>query len=263
MSLVTARDYLYTALRRCGQLRPGYQSQNELLTDGLNEWWSLFDSWASERTMGFSVPSYTYTVKGPGSQSGGNGYLIGPTANIVGNANDFQGPRPNAIIRANNILNNVGPQPVYIGLRPISAEEWASLSIRQIPAINVTNLFYYNPQFPNGIFNVFPPLNGNGIELFCWEALAVPASVDAQYNAPPGYADAVVWSLAERLWPMCTKQLTINRVGFPYLCGKAYEACQKVRMVNRPIPTLRPDFHGGGHREGFYDANVSWTGEPY
>lgn len=255
--LLPARQWLYLALRKCGQLRPGYTASPELLADGLSEWGMVFDSWAAERTMGFSIPQYVYTVTGPGSKSGGNGYDVGPTAT------NWVGPRPESIVRANLVMTNVGPQPVYIPLRPISAEEWASLAIRQIPAINVTSVFYYDPQFPNGVFNVFPPLNGNSIELFTWPSFAVPASLDAAYSAPSGYMDAVIYSLAERLWPMCTKDALLHRVTELSLAAKAHAAREKVRLVNRPIPTLKSDFGAGKKPAGYYDSFVSQTGIPY
>lgn len=321
MPLAIAQDYIISALRKCGQIRPGYLSQPELLADGLNEWGMLFDSWAAERAMGFSVPQFTYAVTGPGSQQSGNGYSIGPVftfaattvnasatvavANTLGlisgqkisgagiPANtaivsvspdvsivmshaatasapitvtvtpDWIGPRPDSIIRANLKMTNVGPQPVYIQLRPLEPEEWAALSIRQIPAINVTNVYYYDPQFPQGVFNVFPPLNGNSIELFTWPMFGTPSKLSAAYSAPPGYQDAIVYTLAERLWLMCTHQIAVNKVPLSWLAGKAYAARQKVMNVNRPIPTLAGDFRGGRRTEGYYDANVSWTGEPY
>lgn len=239
-------------------MRPGYVVSPELLADGLVEWGSLFDSWAAERTMGFSIPSAVYPVTGPGSQTQGNGYQIGPTAL------DWVGPRPESIVRANLVMTNVGPQPVYIQIPMISVEEWASLAQRVIPAINVTSMAYYDPQFPNGVFNVFPPLNGNSVELYYWQALATPASLGTAYSAPPGYRDAVILSLAARLWPMCTKNMLANKSPHAYLLGKAYEACQKVRAVNRPVPRLRNDSPAGSKQgSGFMDSNVRWVGEPY
>lgn len=261
--IATAGDYIRSALRKCGQLRPGYIPAPELLADGLDEWGVQFDSWQAERTMGFSIPQYQYAVHGPGSQSGGNGYLVGPTAHVAGNANDFQGPRPESIARANLVMTSVGPQPVYLPIRMISMEEWASLAIRQIPGINVTNLAYYDPQSPNGVFNVFPPLTGNSIELFTWPSFAVPATLGASYSAPPGYQDAVVYSLAERLWPMCTLNILVNKVSLQWLAGKAHAAREKVRLVNRPIPTLKSDFGGAGKPAGYFDSYVKYTGEPY
>ena len=325
MGLAIAQDYISQALLRCGQIKPGYISNPELLAAGMTEWEMLFDSWAAERTMGFSIPQYQFLVNVPGSQTNGNGYLIGPlytfsgtltmssplivataldaaklsigeaisgagipggskvvslgvgsAGNIIISHNatvngvatitgtpDFVAPRPDSIVRANCVMLNMGSQPVYIHMRPLSVEEWASLAIQQIPAINVTNLYYYDPQYPNGVLNVFPPLLGNAIQLYTWAALGVPASLESPYFAPPGYRDAVVWSLAERMWPFCTRQIATNRVPQVYVNGKAYEACQKVRMVNRPVPTLICDMRGGSRPSGFYDSFVSYTGEPY
>lgn len=262
MALTLASDFIKHALRRCGQMRPGYTPQTELLTDGLNEWGLMFDAYAAERTMGFSIPDYQYNVTGPGSQSNGNGYLIGPTAHAAGNANDFQGPRPASIVRANCVMLNQGPSPVYLPMRPISAEEWADLAIRQIPAINVTNLFYYDPQFPNGVLNIFPPQTGNAIELFCWQALATPATLGTTYSAPPAYADMVIKNLSKRMWPLCTKDMMPNKLPYEVICGQAYAAEQVVRTLNRPVPTLRNNFPSR-HQDGFYDSFVSYTGEPY
>jgi hypothetical protein len=258
MSLSVAQDYINLAFRRCGQMRPGYTVSAELYADGMNEWQALFDSWSAERSMGFSVPQYTYPVTGPGSQSSGNGYQIGPSAA------DWVGPRPEAIIRANLKFTSAGAYPVYMPIKMLSAVEWANLSIRQMPGVNVTSMAYYDPQFPNGVFNVFPPLTGNSIELFTWPGFTVPATPATAYSAPPGYIDAVVWSLAERLWPLCTKAFMPNKLSYSIIAGKAKAACEKVRNVNRPIPILKNDFRGGsrGHIEGYYDSFVSYTGLP-
>jgi hypothetical protein len=320
VALIIAQDYIMQALRKCGQMRPNYIPAPELLNDGLNEWGSIFDGWAGERSMGFSTPQYVYPVTGPGSQQSGNGYLIGPvyaftgtltigspiitavadpsqltpgeqisgagipanssvvsttastvtiSANATANGSqaltatpDFVGPRPPAIVRANLKFTSGTAQPVYIHLTPISAEEWSSLAIRQIPAIDVTSVFYYDAQYPNGVFNVFPPLNGNAIELFTNQFLGVPLTVASPYSAPPAYRDAVIDSLAERLWPMCTNQVAVNRVSLQWLAGTAYESRQKLRTLYRQIPRLASDFRGGGYGEGFYDSFVTDTGLP-
>ncbi len=320
--LQTAQDYINLAFRNCGQMRPGYTIQTEQYAEALTVWGTLFDSWAAERTMGFSVPQFQYAVSGPGSLQGGNGYTIGPiftfsattvdispilvVLNTIGlvpglpisgpgipantvilsvspntavvmsqNATasapisvtvtpNFIGPRPDAIVRANLVMTNVGPQPVYIPIRMISVEAWAALAVRQIPAINVTNIAYYDPQWPLGVFNVFPPLNGNSIELFTWPMLGTPPSLAAAYSAPAGYQMAVVFSLADLLWPLCTKAMMVNKRSQQWLAGQAYEACEKIRRVNRVIPTLRPDAPGNrGTTDGFMDSDVRWVGEPY
>lgn len=255
MALITAQDHIYSAFRRCGQMRPGYTPQPELLQDALDEWKLMYDGLNAERTMNYSNPDVVYPVTGTGSASGGNGYTIGPSGA------DWTGPRPESIIRA-NMKYTSGGQVTYIHLTPISQEAWAALSVRQIPATQITTQFWYDPQFPNGVFNVFPPLlAGQSIELFTWGVLAPPVTLGATYAAPPGYAEVVVWGLAERLWPMCTKSMMANKVSLPYLTGKAHNARMKVRRVNRPVPKLATDFPASTRPSGYYDRNITYTGE--
>jgi hypothetical protein len=326
MALQTASDYIYMALRFCGMLRPGAQSNSDLMADGLTAWAMLVDSWAAEREMASSVPQLEFgSITKPGSQQNGNGFLIGPVYSFTGGttlnspvvtcqpADTFNvsvgeaisgtgipagatvasfvlggssitisvnatatasvtvtatpdlvtARRPDSIIHANCVLFNTGTQPVYIPLQPLTPEQWAAQAIRQIPAINVTNLFYYDPQYPNGVFNCFPPLINNGLEIFTWGALGPPATAASPFFAPPGYQDALVKNLAARLWPLCTNQIAVNRVSQAYIEGSAYEAAQKVRLVNRTIPKGTNDFGGqGGQPDGYYDAYPSWSGLP-
>jgi len=326
MSLVTAQDYIKTALGKCGNMRPGYTPQIELLNEGLDEWKLLYDGFNAQRTMAFSIPDYVYPL---GSNTGLNGiygqnvqFTIGPAftvdvtlqssttvlcANtaglIIGQyptgtgipsgayitglavntsftlsvaatqsgaqtltiAASFTGPRPEAIVRMNLFLTSSNPaQPTRIPLAPMSAEEWASIPVVQFNATDVTISFYYDPQFPQGVINVFPPLNGNSLEIFTWGFLTPPASLTATYLAPPGYADVIVWELAKRLWMRCTHSVMPNKVPLQWLCGQAARARDTVRRVNAPMPRMRNDFSGGGGRNtAVCDWTLLLTGTPY
>lgn len=323
---MTAQDFIYQALRKCGQLRPGATSGSDLLADGLSEWQAMYDGFNAERTLNFTIPDYIYAI---GSGTGLNGiygqnvqFTIGPSftfsatltsgsttalvANtagliigqpisgtgipasstiqgIVTNTSitlsaaattngastitvtpSFAGPRPTAIIRMNLYMTSVSPtSPTRIPLAPISAEEWANISVLQLTPINVTTVFYYDPQFPQGVINVWPPLNGNSLELFTWGQLVPPTSVGASYSAPPGYQDLIVWRLAQRLWPLCTKQIAPNKPSFQYICGQAAIAAAKVKALNAPMPKLRNDFQNGNRGVGVCDWDLLLTGRPY
>lgn len=263
MALSTARDFLYTALRKCGQLRPGYQAQDELMADGLNEWQLLFDGYNAQRTMNFTIPDYIYPVTGVGHatiESGqvfGCGFEIGPTAL------DFVGPRPTAIVRCNLLFTASSPS-TRVPISPVSAEEWASISTIQLTPINVATVYYYEPRFPNGVLWVWPPLNGNSIEIFTWGFLTPPSTLNAPYSAPPGYAELIVFELAKRLWPMVTKDIAIHRVTWGQLCGQAAAAKASVRALNAPMPRLASDFGGGrGSSVGECSWSLLLTGVPY
>ena len=253
----SAQDFIYRAFRKIGQVRPGYTPQQELLQDALTEWTDFFDALGAERDAQYSNPVYQHSVSGPGSQTNGNGYQVGPTAA------DWVQPRPESIIRANVVFTSVGPQPVYIHITPVSQEEWASLAIQQIPAVNITSIFWYDPQWPNGVFNVFPPLNGNAIQLYQRGILVPPATLATPYTAPPGYADGVTYGLAERLYYLATKEVVVRPRPYPNIAGAAALAWQNIRRINRPIPRAPNDFACGNKPGGFYDSFVTYTGEPY
>lgn len=258
MALITAQDFILMSMRKVGQLRPGYTASPELMTELLNDWQVWFDALNAEENTNFDNPDYVYPVTGPGHFTQGNGYDVGPTAA------DWVGPRPISIVRANLVFTSGGQPPVYIGLTPISEQEWADLAIKQIPAINITSVFWYNPKFPNGIFNVFPPLNGNSIQLYQWGVLAAPAALNNVFSAPPGYADLVMWGLAQRNYFSMTAELTKRVIPYQVVCANAQHALEKVQLLNRQINTLTSDCPPDGTgRTGYYDSFVTYTGEPY
>lgn len=326
MALITAQDYIYNAYRKCGQLRPGYSSAPELLSDGLDEFKLMFDAYNAKRTMNFSTPDYIYPI---GSKTGLDGiygpniqFTIGPTftfsatlalasvtalvANTAGliigqyisgtgipalatiqgiNPNvsitlsdaatvagpqtitvtpDFIGPRPEQIVRLNLYMTSTSPsQPTRIPIALVSAEQWAAIPVLQITAINVTTTCYYDPQFPQGVLNLWPPLNGNSLEIFTWGFLTPPIALTSTILLPPGYADVIVWDLARRMWPMLTKNVLVNKVSHQWLCGQAAIARKTVRDVNAPHPKLTNDFRGGRGSSAACDWNLLLTGQPY
>lgn len=262
---MTAQNYIYRALRKCGQMRPGYTNNADLLADALVEFQGIFDSWNAERTMNYSMPDYVYPVTGPGhgttgnNQSfGGTGYTIGPTAV------DFQGPRPVAIARMNLLMTSASPsQPMRIPLSPISMEDWLRIAVVQLTPVNITTVFAYDPQFPNGVIWVWPPLNANSLEIFTWGQLTPPTALASTLAVPPGYQDAIDWTLAERLWPLCTNDAIPHKLPLAYIAAKAKLAREKVKAVNAPMPRMASDFRGGRAGVGTCDWDLILTGRPY
>lgn len=263
MPLLSTQDYIYQAFRRCGQMRPGYENSPELLADALNEWNIFFDQLNIDPACQFTNPSYQYAITGPGSQTNGNGYLIGPTAQSLGNANDFNGPRPTSVIAANLVFTTLGSIPVYIRLWPLTQQEWASKSIQAIPATQVATEFWYDPQFPNGVFNVFPPLSGNAIQIYQQGSLVPPATLEDPYSAPPGYQEMVVSGLAKRLYFLVTKQAAIRLKPYGLISSDADRSLEIIKGMNRAIPELAADAPRGSSGRVGYDRNLTYTGEPY
>ncbi len=263
---LSAQDIIYRALRRCGQMRPGYINAPELLNDCFLELLDMYDGWNAERTMQYTDPDYVFPVTGPGhgttgnNQSfGGTGYDIGPTAT------DFVCPRPVEIVRMNLYMTSVAPtQPTRIPLSRISMEEWMSIAVIQLPAINVTTVYTYDPQYPNGVIWIWPPLNGNSLEIFTWGQLVPPASLGATVGVPPGYMDALTWTLAQRCWPYCTKDIMPHRLSLQYIAGQGARARDRIKYVNAETPRVINDFRGGGGSgSGACDWDLLLTGRPY
>lgn len=179
---------------------------------------------------------------------------------------DFVGPRPEAILRMNLWMTSSSPNtPTRINLSPVSAMEWANISALEINAVNVTTVYYYDPQYPCGVINVWPPLNGNALEIFTWGFLNPPLSRDTLMQIPPGYVDAITWTLAQRLWGVCTNSVVANKFPFAYICGQAKLARDRVRAVNAPMPRLSNDFGGStiSGARGVCDWGLLLTGQPY
>lgn len=267
MPLDTAQSYIYQSLRRGAVLRPGYQTNAEFMADALVEWQCAYDSWNAEQTLPYDNPTYIYAVNGAGhaalasGQVLGMGYLIGP------GAPDFDGPVPEKILQANVWYTETTGQPFRIGIRQVSAEQWNRIVQLQLTPINVQTVMYYERQSATqGVVWLWPPPNGNSIELLTWGVLTAPTSLMAPYAAPPAYADAIIWSLAERLVPMAMRSEIV--IGKPadimWIRGMAYKARQRVRRVNAPNPTMTNDFAGGaGHRGSDASVDTLLVGLPY
>lgn len=260
---LTWNDIIYLALRKCGQLRAGAGANSDLMNDGLLELQAICDSWAADRTMNPTIPNYIYPITGPGSaaiESGqvlGMGYTIGPTGA------DFTGPRPTAIVRANLLLTSSSAMPVRVPLTPLCAEEWAAIDVLQLPPTNIASAIYYEPTFPNGICWLWPPVNGNSLELFTWGFSIAPVQLDQAFNFAPGYQDAFVYELAARIWGLCDKSMMINKTPREVLTGQASRAKMLVRRINSAQKTMGSDFHSGSGGLGNFDRLVTYTGEPY
>ena len=263
---IPAQTVIYQALRKCGQMRPGYLPQPELLNDCLLEWQMFFDEWNAERTLNYTMPDYVFPVTTQGSGTTGNGQTFGGTGYTIGpTAPDFQTNRPVKIARMNLLLTDASPaMPTRIPIRLISMEEWMQIAVIQMPAVPVTVVAAYDPQWPNAVIWVWPPLNGNSLEIFTWGQLIPPQDYTTdQLSAPPGYWDAVVWTLAERIYGFCTHDIMPQKRDIAWIRGQAYMARDKIRAINAPNPRLISDFDSGPKTAGACDWGLLLTGEPY
>lgn len=205
------------------------------------------------------APGVSITISAAATLAGARTFTCTP---------DFVGPRPSEIVKMNMWMNDTSPSaPSRLPLTRIwTAEEFGNLSVLQMTAVNVTTCYWYNPTWPQATINVFPPLNGNSLEIFTWGFLDTPVALTSQYSAPPGYADAIKNSLAARLWPLCTNNVMVNKVTHQWICGQAKLAVDRIRGNNAPKQRLTSDFGGGlkaSSSAGVCDWGLLFTGIPY
>ena len=156
-----------------------------------------------------------------------------------------------------------GP-PARIPLTPLSAEQWASIPVLQLTPISVTTSFYYEPAIPFGILWCWPPLNSNSIELFTWGFLTPPAALTDLMTFPPGYEDAIIFTLAARIWPQLTNSVLINKYPLTMLRADAKIAFDRVKKLNAPQPKMRNDFVSRSYgTAGSADWSLLFAGLPY
>ena len=262
---MTAQDMIYQSFRRCGQMRPGYVPPPELLADGLSEIQALYDGFNAERTLNYHMPDYVFSITGPGTGTTGNAQSFGGTGYSIGPSGaDFTAPRPVAIARMNLYMTSASPtEPTRIPIAMISMDEWMDLPVIQLPAINIAICAAYDPQYPNGVIWVWPPLNGNALEIFTWGQLAAPTTLASTLSFPPGYWDAIRDTLAERLLPLCTHDIMPQRRDAIWLRGQAAIGREKIRAINAVTPRLTSDFPAGHTGRNACDWDLLLTGEPY
>ena len=178
---------LYPALRLAGVLgAAGRGASPSQLADAFASLNRMMDSWTIQNLLIYTIRSDRYTLT-PSQVS----YTIGPVGA------DFTAPRPVEITQANIVL--AGSPAVHCPLKLIDDQEWASISVREIPTTLPLKL-YNDGAYPNSRLYFWPyPTAANDLELFTSSQLTRFAKQTDDVSFPPGYEDALVYNLAVRL----------------------------------------------------------------
>lgn len=261
-SLVTAADYINNRiLRHMVALRPGYTSSPEMQLDILTEWIALIDEVNTERNTPYVIPQQVYPIIGPGYHGNNRDYSIGP------GAVDFNGPRPERILKMNLLYSGSTPK-IRLPIEMVPFNYYYSISALDIsPTPTVTNVCYYAPGFPIGQLSFWPPIAQGEIEIFTNGVLTAPCSLNTVVagTLPPAYQNWIVYEVAKRCQYLVTKEMEA-RMGprNPNLAAWALKAKQRLQAINAPNPKMYTDFPcKPGINEGVF-SNLTWAaGEPY
>lgn len=220
MPTVSALDLIKDALMEIGVYSQGETPSAEDAAFGLSKLNRLFDSWNAKKLNIYNVDFTSYTLT-PSLQP----HTIGPTGTFT------VAQRPVRIENASIILTTSSPS-VRCPLNIRNDDWWANLRVRDILTTLPTDL-YYSPSWPNGSLFLWPiPTAAYGIELETWTLLGQIANLTTSISLPPGYQDAVTYTLALTLCPAFAKQPDA------VLVGAWQKAMQIIQSVNSAVPRM-------------------------
>lgn len=197
---MTSLQIITQALQELGAIDLSRQANTFEAAAGLQKLNQLVDLWSTNKRRVWANVINQHTF--PSSKQS---YTIGPSGTA-----DFNFPRPVQIVWANIVLTNVTPN-VFLPVTLLQTKEWLGIPVPGI-STSIPVRAYYDQGFVStpgaaptlatpGLGTIyFNPYPGAPLPDFQW---ATPAQITqfadltTDYQFPPGYAGALVFSLAE------------------------------------------------------------------
>jgi hypothetical protein len=196
---VTALKIITAAGKEIGAYAAGEQIPIGDAADLLEKLQRVIDTFNARDPMIYNVNFQTFTII-PNTQP----ITIGPGQMFDVNQ------RPRDIISASVILNNTQPTQVEIRLNIRDQQWWANQIVKNLTSTYPTDL-YYSPDWADGGIYLWPiPTQANAILLQIPLVLGEYTSYAQQFSMPPGYWDAIVYSLAVALGPMYERPISAD-----------------------------------------------------
>lgn len=208
-------DIITSAMKEIGVLAPGEAAALDDLADVMQKLQRLIDYFNARDPLIYNV-NFQQFVTPPNTQP----ITIGP-----GQMFDIN-QRPREILSASVILNNTTPTQVEIRLNIRDQDWWANQVVKNLTSTYPTDL-YYSPDWANGGIYLWPiPTQSNPILLQIPLVLAEFAvnNYNQAFSMPPGYWDAIVYSLAESIGPMFERPTTPDLLRLKAAAIKAIQA---------------------------------------
>jgi hypothetical protein len=217
-----AVDIITMALQEIGAIAIDETPQASEAATGLAKFNRLVDAWNADSRYIYGRTFNQYTIV-PNLQP----HTVGPTGTFQTNQ------RPVKLWEANIILNS-GTSPTQNIRYPMTvrdADWWANKRAYAVLGTLPTDV-YYEPDFPNGLLFIWPvPSVAYLVELVT-DTIINQVKLTDIISLPPGYLDALVYSLAISLVPSYEKQLD------PALVELARMAIQRIQGPNTAAPRI-------------------------
>lgn len=227
--LYTANDLIRAAMRLIQVASVDTVLTASELQDGLESLNRMIDSWSLDSLMLYEVVREQFALT-----SGENPYTIGYGAT-------WDTSRPLKIIDAYLVLNN-GSIPVSYPMMVMNYDDYNAVRLKTL-STNFPAYLYYQPSFPIAEVYIYPIFAPNDpstigpayINLTSWKPLDIIVDPTAYIELPPGYWEAIVFSLAVRIAE--EYQFAIR----PQTVALAESAVKRIKRLNTRTPTLQTD----------------------
>jgi hypothetical protein len=217
--MATAATIIRRALRLLGAIAASETPSAAEQADALESLNAMLDSWRTSSLAAYALRDETLTLTGAAS------YTIGP-------GGDLNTTRP---VRVEAAYQRIGE--IDYPLRLASAATRAGLAAKSTTG-DVADWLYYETSYPLGRLYLYPVPSTGELHLVTWVPLVALAAAD-DVALPPGYQDALTYSLAVRLAPEYGRPVTAE------VAAVARDAMDKIGRVN-----FRPPIMATGLGEG-------------
>jgi hypothetical protein len=242
---MTQVDLISASLTEIGALSPGEPLRAAELQQGSVILGQMLDAWQADRLYVWAMQRILL-VPATLKQT----YTLG-----VGG--DFNIPRPAKITRY-GVVNLGNPQqPLELALDSLTEAQWSTIPVKNI-ASALPKRIWDDQQFPLRNLNFWPVPNVQvNFTVYQWSAISTWPDYVTDVTFPPGYLEAIRYSLALRLAPSFGAAAQVT----PLLVQLATSALNRIKTMNAPLIDLKcePMLISGGNQ--VYDWRTdTWLG---
>jgi hypothetical protein len=187
--VLTGAMIVKDALLNLGAIQSGEVLTAAAQADALRVLNRMLDSWNAEDLSLYSVAREELLL------------TAGHSPHTIGNGGDLNTVRPSRLQPGSAWLKL--SDGAEIPLEVVSQERWAGITLKSTQGL--PQYLYYDTNFATGNVYLYPVPDA-AYTLVLYKPVALSqVNANTQFSLPPGYADAIVWSLTVRLAPQYGK----------------------------------------------------------
>lgn len=238
---VTALQLISAGMQEIGALAAGEQPSLDDSAFVLQKLQRVIDTFNAKRAMVYANVFKQFTLLANHAP-----HTIGPGANFDCNQ------RPVEIPSIGLLLVNSNPA-VELSLTRRDKEWWANQRVKNQTSTVPTD-YYYEPDWPNGSIYFWPiPTQVNNVLVQFWTVITELTAYATNFTMPPGYWDAIVYSLAVSLGPSFERPISPD---LRLLLSEALRAVQSNNIKSPRGTTIDAGMPGSGDATTFNYYNA-------